>query len=102
MKKRIISVLVVIILLLFVLCVATSCQSAAKSFGGTVTLNLEPGKKLEEITWKDDFLWYLSLIFRKQSCSKEDETAETHTFQQSSEWGVFEGKVIEHEKGTQK
>lgn len=98
MKKRIISVLVVIILLLFVLCVATSCQSAAKSFGGTVTLNLEPGKKLEEITWKDDSLWYLTRDMRK------DETAETHTFQQSSEWGVFEGKVIviEHEKGTQK
>ena len=98
MKKRIISVLAVIIMLLFVLCVATSCQSAAKSFGGTVTLNLEPGKKLEEITWKDDSLWYLTRDMR------EDETAETHTFQQSSEWGIFEGKVIviEHEKGTQK
>lgn len=98
MKKRIISVLAVIIMLLFVLFTATSCQGAAKSFGGTITLDLEPGKKLEEITWKEDSLWYLTRDMR------EGETAETHTFQQSSEFGVFEGTVIviEHEKGTQK
>ena len=46
-----------------------------------------PNEKLEEITWKDDSLWYLTRPM------KEDEEAETHTFRQDSEWGVFEGTV---------
>lgn len=53
-----------------------------------MTLKLEPGEKLEEITWKDDNnLWYLTRPMR------EDEEPETHTFKQSSEFGVFEGTV---------
>lgn len=63
--------------------IMTGCQGAAKSFGGSITLRLDPGLKLEEITWKDDSLWYLTRPMR------EDEVPETHTFQQSSEWGVL-------------
>lgn len=72
----------------------TGCQTAAKNFGGSMTINLEPNQKLEEITWKDDDLWYLT----KPMTS--DDTAETHTFQQSKDFGVFEGTVtiIEHKK----
>lgn len=67
----------------------TGCdQSMAHSFGGSMTLTLEPNEKLEMITWKDDdSLWYLTRPMR------EDEEPETHTFQQSSEFGVFEGTV---------
>lgn len=65
----------------------TGCQSAARSMGGSVTLELEPNQKLEEITWKEDSLWYLTRPMRP------DEKAETHTFQQSTDWGVFEGTV---------
>lgn len=54
---------------------------------GSMTLNLEPNQKLEEITWKDDSLWYLTRPMT------DEDIAETHTFQQSSEWGVFEGTV---------
>lgn len=74
----------------------TSCtpQDMAKNFGGDMTVELEPGEKLEMITWKDDSLWYLTRPMRA------DETAETHIFQQSSSWGVFEGTVtvIESQK----
>lgn len=67
----------------------TGCeQTMARSFGGSMTLTLEPNEKLEMITWKDDdSLWYLTRHMR------EDEEPETHTFQQSSEFGVFEGTV---------
>lgn len=65
----------------------TGCQAATKSLGGSMTLKLEPNQKLEEITWKDDSLWYLTRPMT------EDDVAETHTFQQSSEFGVFEGTV---------
>ena len=60
-----------------------------------MTIKLDPGQKLEEITWKDDTnLWYLTRPMR------EDEKAETHTFQESTEFGVFEGTItiIEQER----
>lgn len=65
----------------------SGCQSAAKHWGGDITVDLDPGVKLEEITWKDDDLWYLTRPMR------EDEEPETHLFQQSTDWGVFEGTV---------
>lgn len=65
----------------------SGCQSAARNFGGDMTLELDPGLKLEEITWKEDSLWYLTRPMR------EGEIPETHVFKQSSEWGVIEGSV---------
>ena len=84
MKRKLLS-----ILLVGALCtgLCTGCQGATKSFGGSMTIELEPNTKLEMITWKDDSLWYCTRPMR------EDEVAETHTYQQSSEWGVFEGTV---------
>lgn len=65
----------------------TECQSMARNFGGDINLKLEPNRKLENITWKEDSLWYLTRPM------KEDEEAVTYTFEQSSEFGVFEGTV---------
>lgn len=67
-------------------------QNLAKNLGGNVTVDLPEDTKLEEITWKDDSLWYLTRPMR------DDEEAEVHTFQQSSNFGIFEGTVtvIEH------
>lgn len=77
--------------MVLIICVAfaslTGCQSVTRSFGGNMTLELEPGQKLEMITWKDNSLWYLTRPMR------DDEKAETHTFQQSSNFGVVEGTV---------
>ena len=64
-----------------------TAQSAAKSYGGSATIELPENMKLEEITWKDDSLWYLMRPMN------EDDVAETHTFQQSSSFGIFEGTV---------
>ena len=84
MKKKILS-----ILLVSCVCTAllTGCQGATKSFGGSTKIELEPNTKLELITWKDDSLWYLTKPMR------EDDIAEAHTYQQKSEFGVFEGTV---------
>lgn len=83
---------VICVLLLTAAIGFAGCQSAAKNFGGDITLELDPGLKLEEITWKDDSLWYLTRPMR------DDEKPETHVFKQSSEWGVFEGSVTVIEK----
>ena len=84
MKKKVLAILLVVGMMATLL---TGCQGATKSFGGSMTINLEPNTKLELITWKDDSLWYCTRPMR------EDDIAETHTYQQQSEFGVFEGTV---------
>lgn len=85
---------IIMILLSIMMIGLTGCQGITKNYGGDISLELEAGLKLEEITWKDDSLWYLTRPMR------EDELPETHVFRQSSEWGIFEGTVtvIEHAK----
>lgn len=84
MKKKAVAVLTAISILIASL---TGCQTATKSYGGKTTIKLEPNQKLEEITWKDNSLWYLT-----RPMTNED-IAKTHTFQQQSNFGVFEGTV---------
>lgn len=66
----------------------TGCNTVARSFGGTVTLDLPAGQNLDMITWKDDALWYLT------SPRAEGEEPETLVFQADTNFGVLEGKVI--------
>ena len=86
MKKKIVAGLAVVIVssVLFVGC---GSNYAAKHLGGSMTINLEPNQKLVTATWKDDNLWYLTKPM------KEGDEAEVLTFQQKSEFGVFEGTV---------
>lgn len=87
--KKIIAIISIFLLLPITASILNSCHETTKNFGGTMTIELEPGRKLEEITWKDDTdLWILSRPFR------EGEEPETYTFQADTEWGVFEGKVV--------
>ena len=71
----------------------TGCskQSRVKDFGGDMDIYLEPNQKLEEITWKEDNLWYLTKPMT------EEDVAEIHSFTESSSYGLFEGTVIIHE-----
>lgn len=84
MKKRILAMLITIVICVSLL---AGCKGAARKYGGDITVKLEPNQKLELVTWKEGSLWYLTRPMR------EDEEAETHLYQQDSEWGVFEGTV---------
>ena len=89
LKESVILTLVFVVLPVFIAFACMGCQGMARDMGGTVTIQLEPNEKLEEITWKDsDSLWYLTRPMR------EDEVAETHVFQESSEFHVIEGQVV--------
>lgn len=73
----------------------TGCtkQTMTREFGGSMTIDLDKGQKLEEITWKDeDSLWILTKPMT------DDDIAETHTFKESSAYGLIEGEItiIEH------
>ena len=70
-------------------------QYNARNFGGDYTVNLPENKKLVEITWKDDSLWYATRDMRK------GEKAETYTFEEDSVAGVMEGTVTIVESRTE-
>lgn len=84
MKKKI----AVLATAAFVLLGCSGCNMMAKSYGGTTSVDLPTGEKLTEVTWKDNSLWYLTRPMR------EGEEAETWTFQEKSNSGIMEGKVI--------
>lgn len=80
-------------LLVFVIFSSCTENQRARGFGGTATVDLEPGRKLMVVTWKQGGnLWYLT---RKMSPT---DSAETYKFQESSSFGLVEGVVIINEK----
>ena len=83
MKKKIITLLLTILLITTL----TGCQFATKHLGGNMTVNLEPNVKLVNVTWKEDSLWFLTKPMT------EEDVAEIYTFQEDSEFGIFEGTV---------
>lgn len=84
MKKIIFVLLIILSLFTFSGC---TDKTIAREWGGSTTLELQKGEKLIEITWKDANLWYLTRPMRN------DEFPETYTFQEDSEFGIFEGTV---------
>lgn len=63
-------------------------QWFSRAAGGTSTIELPIGLKLEMITWKGDSLWYVTRPRR------ENEPIEMHTFKESSLSGIVQGTVI--------
>lgn len=82
----------IIVILLMFLCLTSCEQSITRTMGGTTKIELEPGEKLVEATWKGDDIWYLV------EPMDSDYVPKTKTFKESSRIGVLEGKVIFYEK----
>ena len=70
-----------------ILIISVSCteNSRVKNFGGEGTINLPKGRKLINITWKEDQIWYLTRPMNS------NDTAETYQFHEESSWGAVEG-----------
>jgi hypothetical protein len=81
-----------IVILLMFLCLTSCEQTITRTIGGTTKIELEPGEKLIEATWKGDDIWYLVEPMDSNYVPK------TKTFKESSRIGVLEGKVIFYEK----
>lgn len=81
-----------LILIVLVMACLASCtdKGNARNYGGTETIDLEPGERVITMTWKKSDIWILT---------KRDTTKPTtYTFQEKSSMGVWEGKVIVNEK----
>ena len=83
MKKIIVAILAVAMALAM-----SSCNAVAKNWGGTATVDLEPGRKFVDITWKEDSLWVLTKDMGA------DDVAETYYFEEDANFGILEGTVI--------
>lgn len=85
--------IIIALIVLYVSC-SRGCseQSMTRNWGGETEVNLEPNRKLLEVTWKDSSLWYLTREM------KEDEEAEDYIFQEKDTTGWLEGRVIIHEQ----
>ena len=81
-----------IVILLMSLCLTSCDQSITRTMGGTTKIELEPGEKLVEATWKGDEIWYLVEPMDSNYVPK------TKTLKESSKAGILEGKVIFYEK----
>ena len=94
MKKKLICIICMMLILSIALS-ACNGQYMAKNWGSTYEINLEPGYRLVEITWKDeDNLWYLVRPF------EEGEEPTEYLFKEESAYDIIEGtvKIIEHKK----
>lgn len=59
----------------------------AKKVGGSATIILPDNQKLQLVTWKNDNMWVLYRPMRN------DEHAETYTYQEDSKFGLLEAKI---------
>ena len=87
MKRIVATILITIICIIL-----TGCNPVARKMGGDMTIQLKPGEKLVNVTWKESSLWFLTRPMRA------NETAETYKFKEDSTWGVLEGivTIVEH------
>ncbi len=65
----------------------TSCteNNRVKNWGGEGNINIPKGRKLVNVTWKENQIWYLTRPMNS------NDVAETYQFQEESSWGVMEG-----------
>lgn len=85
--------IVIVITLMSLTLVSCSQNERTVRIGGTQTITLQKGEKLEYITWKTQgssvpSLWYLTT---KRDLS---EAPKTHIFKENSAYGLVEGTVI--------
>lgn len=62
-------------------------QSRIRQWGSDAEMKLTPCTKLVNMDWKGSDLWFLTRPMR------DGEKAETWTFDESSDWGLWKGKV---------
>ena len=77
-----------ILIIASVMLIGCTTNEMAKHFGGSMTIKLDSGQKLVDVTWKEDALWYMTKPM------KDGDEVETYTFKEESSYGIMEGTVI--------
>lgn len=92
---RIILIPIGLLILGFAFLSLSNCNAVAKQIGGTVTVKLPPNTKMVNVTWKEDNLWVV-----QRPKNKDESCNTTYTFQEYSNYGIFQGRalIVESEK----
>lgn len=85
-------IIIGVVVVLICQCIGGCRQIAAKHYGGTYTVKLDPGMKLVNCTWKESQLW---LLTTKRSDTEEPKV---HKFIEKSTLGILQGEVTIEEK----
>lgn len=85
MKKLLTFISLVICIFLMSSCTE---QERVRQFGGTATIDVEPGYRVMMATWKGDDLFYMIEEM------PEDYVPHNKTLVESSSWGVIESKTV--------
>jgi hypothetical protein len=90
MKKAVLILLALVIVGTFF--AGCTANDMARSFGGSMEVNLPAGQAFVNATWKETELWYITTPM------PTNHVATTYTFQEKSPFGVMQGSVtfIEH------
>ena len=81
------------ILIYLVALIVVSCENyTTKYWGGTMTINVEPGYKVTNATFKEDEIWYFV------EPMDEIYTPKQKKFIEKSMFGAFEGEIVFIEK----
>jgi hypothetical protein len=93
-RSRLLVVVAAMLMVAVITLTHTACTDnyRAKSMGGTMTIQLPPGQRLVNVTWKEKEIWYLS----RPRVAGEDPI--TWTFKEKSDLGIQEGTVILQER----
>jgi hypothetical protein len=80
-----------ILIFLVALC-AVSCENyTTRTFGGTMTIDVEPGYKVTNATFKGDEIWYFIEPMDNSYTPKQKKLVE------KSKFGALEGTIIFNE-----
>lgn len=73
--------------------VAVSCENyTTKHFGGTMTINVEPGYKVTNATFKNDEIWYFVEPMDSTYIPSQKKLVE------KSMYGALEGEIVFNER----
>lgn len=75
-------------IVILVLLAGCTENTRARTFGGTATKDLEPGRKLVNVTWKETDMWIVTRAWRP------GDAVEQYLFEEDSSFGLIEGTVI--------
>lgn len=78
-------------LAIMVMVPSCTCNQMARAWGGSQTIELEPGRRLLNCTFKEDDIWILA---RKDTLVEPD----TLYFYEHSSYGLLQGTVMIVEK----
>jgi hypothetical protein len=91
-KYGVVAIAVLIIVVVAAIFFRGCDQTITKKYGGSTSVELKQGERLEMVTWKEDQMWVQTRM------REPGESPINHKFREHSKYGMLEGEVTIKEK----